>query len=147
MTPWTVSLLLSISRSLLKFPSIELVKPSNHLIPCCPLPLLPSIFPSTRVFSNESAVHTRWPKNWSFSISPSQEYSGLISFKIDWFDLLAFQRTFKSLQHHNSKASILRGSAFLTDQLSHLYMTTGKTMLLLLLLLSRFSRVRLCATP
>ena len=93
MTPWTVSLLLSISRSLLKFPSIELVKPTNHLIPCCPLPLLPSIFPSTRVFSNESAVHTRWPKNWSFSISPSQEYSGLISFNIDWFDLLAVQGT------------------------------------------------------
>ena len=110
--------------------SIESVMPSNHLILCHPLLLLPSIFPSIRVFSNESALHIRWPKYWSFSfnISPSNEYSGLISFRMDWLDLLAVQRTFKSLlQHHSSKASILQCSAFFTVQLSHPSMTTGKT--------------------
>ena len=104
-----------------KFMSIELVMPSNHLILCCPLLLLPSIFPSIRVFSNESAVQTRWPKYWSFSFSfsPSNEYSGLISYKIDWFDLLAVQGILKSLlQHHSSKASILQHSAFSMVQLS-----------------------------
>jgi len=104
--------------------------PSNHLIFCHPL-LLPSIFPSIRVSSNESVLLIRWPKCWSFSISPSNEYSGLISFRIDWFDLLAVQGTVKSLhQHHNSKASILRCSAFFIVQLSHPYMTTGKTIAL-----------------
>ena len=105
--------------------------PSNHLIPYCPLLLLSSIFSSIRVFSNKSVLHIKWPKlSWtfSFSISPSNEYSGLISFRIDWFDLLAFQGTPKSLlQHHSSKASILRCSAFFIVQLSHPYMTTGKT--------------------
>ena len=103
--------------------------PSNHLILCCPLLLLPSIFPSIRVFSSESVLHIRWPKYWSFSfsISPSSEYSGLISFRMDWLDLLAVQGTLKSLQHHSSKASILQCSAFFTVQLSHPYMTTGKT--------------------
>ena len=104
-----------------KFMSIELVMPSNHLILCCPLLLLPSIFPSIRVFSNESAVQIRWPKYWSFSFSfsPSNEYSGLISYKIDWFDLLAVQGILKSLlQHHSSKASILQHSAFSMVQLS-----------------------------
>ena len=107
--------------------------PSNHLILCCPLLLLPSIFPSIRVFSNESALHIRWPKYWSFSfsISPSNEYSGLISFSMDWMDLLAVQGTLKSLlQHHSSKASILWHSAFFIVQLSHPYMTTGKTIAL-----------------
>ena len=105
--------------------------PSNHLILCCPLLLLPSIFLSIRVFSNKSVLHIRWPKYWSLSISPSNIYSGLISFKIDWFDLLAVQGTLKSLlQHYSSKASILWGSAFLMVQLSHLYMTTGKTIAL-----------------
>jgi len=116
-----------------KFMSIELVMPSNHLILCCPLLLLPSIFPSIRVFSNESAVQTRWPKYWSFSFSfsPSNEYSGLISYKIDWFDLLAVQGILKSLlQHHSSKASILQHSVFFMVQLSHPYMTTGKTIAL-----------------
>ena len=106
--------------------------PSNHLILCCPLLLLPSIFPSIRVFSSESALHIRWPKYWhfSFSISPSNEYSGLISFRIDWFDL-AVQRTLKSLlQHHSSKTSALRHSAFFMVQLSNPYMTTGKTIAL-----------------
>ena len=104
------------------------VIPSNHLILCCPLLLPPSIVPSMRVFSNESDLHIRWPKHWNFSFSPSNEYSGLISFRIDWFDLLAVQGTLKSLlQHHNSKASILRCSAFFIVQLSHTYMTTGKT--------------------
>ena len=110
--------------------SIELVMPSNHLILCHPLLLLPSIFPSIRVFSNESALHIRWPKYWSFSfnISPSNEYPGLISFRMDYLDLLAVQGALKShLQHHSSKASILRCSAFFTVQLSHSYMTTGKT--------------------
>ena len=107
--------------------------PSNHLILCCPLLLPPSIFPSIRVFSSESALHIRWPKYWSFSfsITPSNEYSGLISFRIDWFDLLAVQETLKSLlQHHSSKASILRRSAFFTVQLSYPYVTTGKTIAL-----------------
>ena len=107
--------------------------PSNHLILCCPLLLLPSIFPSTRVFSSESVLHIRWPKDWSFSFntSPTKEHSGLISFRMDWLDLLAVQGTLKSLlQHHSSKASILRLSAFFTVQLSHPYMTTGKTIAL-----------------
>ena len=107
--------------------------PSNHLIFCHPFLLLPSIFPSIRVFSNESVLHIRWPKFWSFSfsISPSNEYSGLISFMIDWLDLLAVQGTLKSLlQHHSSKASVLRHSAFFIVQLSHPYMTTGKTIAL-----------------
>ena len=109
--------------------SIELVMPSNHLILCHPLLLLPSIFPSIRVFSNESILPIRWPKYWSFSfnISPSSEYSGLISFRMDWLDLLAVQGTLKSLlQHHSSKSSILKCSAFLIVQFSHPYMTTGK---------------------
>ena len=109
---------------------IESVMPSNHLILYCPLLLLPSIIPSIRVFSNESALRIRWPKYWcfSFNISPSNEYSGLISFMIDWFDLLAVQGTLKSpLQHHSLKASILQHSAFFTVQLSHPYSTTGKT--------------------
>ena len=153
-TPWTAACLASlsfiISGSLLKFMFIELMMPSNHLILCCLL-LLPSIFPSIRVFSNESALHIRWPKYWSFSISPSNEYSGLISFRIYWFDLLAVQGTLKSLlQHHSLKASIIWQSAFFIVQLSHPYMTTGKTialtrwifvgkvMSLLLNMLSRF---------
>ena len=113
--------------------SIESVMPYNHLILCCPLLLLPSIFPSIRVFSSESLLHIRWPKYWtfSFSISPSNEYSGLISFRIDWFDLLAVQGTLKNLlQHHSSKASILQHSAFFLVQILHLYMTTGKTIAL-----------------
>ena len=115
-------------RSLLKFLSIEWVMPSYHLVLCRPL-LLPSIFPSIRAFSNESALCIRWPKDWSFSfsISPSNDYSGLISFRMDWLDLLAVPGTLKSLlQHHSSKASILWRSAFLIVQLSHPYMTTGK---------------------
>ena len=113
-TPWTAacqaSLSFSISWSLFRFMSIESVMPSNHLILSCPLLLLPSIFPSIRVFSNESVLHIRWPKHWSFSISPSNKYSGLISFRIDWFDLLVVQAALKSLpQHHNLKASILNG--------------------------------------
>ena len=106
---------------------------SNHFMLCCPLFLLPSIFPSIRVFSNESVLHIRWPKYWSFSfsISPSNGYSGLISFRMDWLDLLAIQGTLKSLhQHHSSKASILHHSAFFTVQLSHPFMTTGKTIAL-----------------
>ena len=113
--------------------SIELVIPSNHLILCCPLLLLPSIFPSIKVFSNESALHIRWPKDWSFSfnISPSKEHPGLISFRMDWLDLLAVQGTLKSLlQPYSSKASILLCSAFFTVQLSHPYMTSGKTIAL-----------------
>ena len=113
--------------------SIESVMPSNHLTLCCPLYILPSIFPSIRVFSNESALHIRWPKYWSFSfnISPSNEYSGLISFRMDWLDLLAVQGTLKSLlQLHSSKASILWRSAFFMFHLSHPYMTTGKTIAL-----------------
>ena len=113
--------------------SIESVMPSNRLILCRPLLLLPSVFPSMRVFSNESALHIMWPKYWSFSfsISPSNEYSGLISFRMNWLDVLVVQGTLKSLlQHHNSKASILRGSAFFIVQLSHPYVTTGKTIAL-----------------
>ena len=112
--------------------SIESVMPSNHLILCCPL-LPPSIFPSIRVFSNESVLHIRWPKYWSFSfnISPSNEHQGLISFRMEWLDLLAVQGTLKSLlQHHSSKASILQHSAFFIVQLSHPYMTSGKTIAL-----------------
>ena len=131
--PWTsacqASLPITSSRSLLKLMSIESVIPSNHLILCRPLLLLPSIFPSIRVFSNESVLfHIRWPKDWSFSfsISPSNEYSELISFRMDWLDVLAVQRTLKSLlQHHSSEASILQHSAFFIVQLSHPYMTTG----------------------
>ena len=132
--PWTApcqaSLSITNSRSSLRLRSIESVMPSHHLILCCPLLLLPSVFPSIRVFSSG---HIRWPKYWSFSfsISASNEYSGLISFRIDWLDLLVVQGTFKSLlQHHSSKASILRCSAFFTVQLSHPYMTTGKTIAL-----------------
>ena len=137
-TPWTaacqVSLSFTISQSLLKLMSIELVMPSNHLILCLPLLLLSSIFPRIRVFSNESALRIRWPKYWSisFSISPSIEYSGLISFTIDWFGLLAIQGILKSLlQHHNSKASILQCSAFFMVKLSPPYMTTGNTIALI----------------
>ena len=136
-TPWTAahqaSLFITNSRSLLKLMSIELMMPSNHLILCHPLFLPPSIFPSIRVFSNESALLIRWPKFWSFSfsISPSNEYSGLISFRMDWLDLLAVQGTLKSLlQHHSPKASILQCSALFKVQLSHPYMTTGKTIAL-----------------
>ena len=128
-----VSLSFTISQSLLILMSIESVMPSNHLILWCPLLLLPSIFPSISIFSNESALCIRWPKYWSFSfsISPSKEYSGLISLSIDRFDLLAVQGTLKSLlQHHSSKASILWHSAFFMVQLSHPYMTTGKTIAL-----------------
>ena len=135
-TPWTAahqaSLSFTISQSLLKLMSIESVMPSNHLILCCPLLLLPSIFPSTWVFSKESALHIRRPKYWSFSlsISPSNDYSKLISFRIDWFGLHAVQETLKSfLQNHNSKALILQCSAFLMVQLSHLYVI-GKTIVL-----------------
>ena len=113
--------------------SIESVMPSNHLILCCPLLLLPSVFPNIRVFSNESALCIRWPKDWSFSfnISPSNEHPGLISFRMDWLYLLAVQGTLKSLlQHHSSKASVLWCSAFFIVQLSHPYMTTGKTIAL-----------------
>ena len=121
------------SQSLLKLMSIELVMPSSHLILCRPLLLLSSIFPRMRVFSNESVLCIRWPKHWSFSfnISPSDEYPGLISFRMDWLDLLVVQGTLKSLlQHHSSKASILWHSAFFVVQLSHPYMTTGKTIAL-----------------
>ena len=137
MTPWTAarqaSLSIANSWSLLKHMSIESVMPSNHLILCLPLLLLPSVFPSIRVLSNESAFHIRWTKYWSFSfnISPSNEYSGLISVRMDWLDLLAVQGILKSLlQHHISKASMLWCSAFFTVQLSHPYMTTGKTIAL-----------------
>ena len=155
-TPWTTacqaSLSITNSRSLPKFMSIELVMPSSHLILCCPLLLLPQIPPSIRAFSSESTLHMRWLKYWSFSfsISPSKEHPGLISFRMDWLDLLAVQGTLKSLlQHHSSKASILLHSAFFTVQLSHPYMTTrkiialtrwtffGKVMSLLLNMLSR----------
>ena len=134
--------------SLLRLMSIESVMPSNHLILCCPLLLLPSMFPSVRVFSNVLALCIRWPKYWSFSfsISPSNEYSELISFRIDGLDILLVQETLKSFLHHHSlRASILQCSAFFMVQLSYLYMNTRNTMLLLLLL-SRFSHVRLCAT-
>ena len=133
-TPWTAahqaSLSITNSWSLLKLVSIESVMSSIHLILCRPLLLLPSVFPSIRVFSNESVFHIRWPKYWSFSfsISPSNDYSGLISFRMDWLDICAVQETLKSLlQHHSLKASILWCSAFFIVQLSHPYMTTGKT--------------------
>ena len=133
-TPWTAarqaSLSITNSWSLLKLMSIELVIPSNHLIFCHPLLLPPSIFPSIRIFSNESVLHIRWPSYWrfSFSIRPSNEHPGLTSFRMDWLDLLAIQGTLKSLfQHHNSKASILWYSPFFIVQLLHPYMTTGKT--------------------
>ena len=136
-TPWTAACQASLSitncQSLLRLMSIESVMPSSHLILCCPLLLLSSIFPSIRVFSNESALLIRWPKFWSFSFShsPSSEYSGLISFRIDWFDLPIVQGTFRShLQHHSSKALILRHSRFFIVQLSHPYMTTGKAIAL-----------------
>ena len=136
-TPWTAarqaSLSIANSQSLLEFISIKSVMPSSHLIFCHPLLLPPSIFPSIRVFSSESVLHIRWPKYWSFSfnISPSNEYSGLIFFRMDWLDLLAVQGTLKSLfQHHNSQASILPRSTFFIVQLSHPYMTTGKTVAL-----------------
>ena len=132
-TPWIAarqaSLSITNSRSSPRLKSIESVMPSSHLILCCPFLLLPPIPPSIRVFSNESALRMRWPKYWSFSFSiiPSKEIPGLISFRIDWLDLLAVQGTLKSLlQHHSSKASILQHSAFFTVQLSHPYMTTGK---------------------
>ena len=122
---------ISNSQSLLKLMSIESLMPFSYLILCCPLLLLPSIFPSIRVFSNESVLRIRWPRDFSFSISPSNEYSGLISFRMDWFDLLAIQGTLKSLlHHHSSKASILWCLAFFIVQLSHPYMTTGKTVAL-----------------
>ena len=137
MTAWTVasqaSLSITNSWSLLKLTSIELVIVSNQLILCCPLLLLPSIFPSISIFSSESVLRIRWPKyqSFSFSISPSNEYLGLTSFRMDWFDHLAVQGTLKSLlQQHNSKASILWRSAFFIVQLSHPYMTAGKTMAL-----------------
>ena len=132
-TSWTAACQASLSVtnywSLLKLMSIKMVMPSNHFILCCPLLRLPSIFPSIRVFSSESVLCLRWPKYWSFSFSirPSNEYSGLISFRIDRLDLLAAQGTLKSLfQHHSSKASILQHSAFFIVQLSHPYMTTGR---------------------
>ena len=146
------------SQSLPKLMSIESVMPSNHLIPCHPL-LLPSIFPSIRVFSNESVLYIRWPKHWNFSfnISPSNEYSGLISFRMDWFNLHAVQGNLKSrLQHHSSKASILRPSAFLIVQHSHPYMTTGKTIaltrrtfvgILMSLLFNMLSRLVITSLP
>ena len=137
-TPWTTarqaSLPITNSRSLLKLMSIESVMPSNLLILCRPLLFLPSIFPSIRVFFYESALRIRWPKYWSFSfnITPSNEHPGLISFRMDWLELLAVQGTPKSLlQHHSSKASILQCSAFFIVQLSHPYMTTGKTIALI----------------
>jgi len=136
-TPWTAAcqtfLTITNSQSSLKFLSIELVMPSNHLILCHPHLLLPSIFPSIRVFSNESVLRIRWPKYWSFSfnVSPSKGYSGLISFRMNWLDLLVVQGTLKNLlQHCSSKASILWHSAVFTVQLSHPYMTTRKTIAL-----------------
>ena len=137
-TPWTAahqaSLSITNSQSLLKLMSFELMMPSNHLKLCHPLLLLPSIFPSISVFSNELVLCIRWPKYWSFSssISPSNKYSALISFRIDWFDLLAIQGTLKSLlQHHSSKASVLQHSALFMVQLSYPYMTTGKAIALI----------------
>ena len=135
--PWTAALQATLSftnsQNLLKLLSIESVMPSNHLILCCPLLLLPSVFPTTRVFSSELVLHIRWPKYWSFSfsISPSNEYSGLISFKTDWFDLLAVQGTLKRfLQHQSSKASVLQHSACFIVQLSYPSITTEKTIAL-----------------
>ena len=143
MTPWTAAyqapLSFTISQSLLKLVSIESLMPSNHLIFCYPLLLLSSIFPSIRVFSNESALCIRWPKYWSFSfsINPSNEYSGLISFRINWFDLLTVQGTLKSLpQYHSMKASVFQRSVFFMVQLSHPYITTGKN--------HNFDRMDLC---
>ena len=137
-TPWTAarqaSLCVTNSQSLIKLMSIELVMSPNQIILCHPILLPPSILPSIRVFSNESVLHIRWPKYWSFSfnVRPSNEHPGLISFRIDWLDLLAVQGTLKSLlQHHSSKASIFWPSAFLTVQLSHPYMTIGKTIALI----------------
>ena len=133
---WTaaqqVSLSITSSQILLKLMSIKSVMPSNHFILCCPL-LLPSVFPNIRVFSNESVLHIRWPKfgSFSFSISPSNEYSGLISFRMDWLDLLEVQGTLKSLQHHSWKASVLQCSAFFIVQLSNPYMITGKIIALI----------------
>ena len=163
MTPWIaarqVSLSITNSWSLLKLRSIELVMPSNYLILCRPLLLLPSIFPSIRVFSSQSVLHIRWPKYWSFSfsISPSNEYSGLISFRMDWLDLFAVPGTLKHLlQHHSSKASILWPSAFFIVQLSYPYMTTGKTIALtrwtfdgkvMFLLLNMLSRLVIAFLP
>ena len=135
-TPWTAACQdtpsITNSQSLLKLMSIKLVMPSNHLILCCPL-LLPSIFPSVRVFSSESLICIRWPKYWSFSFSssPSSEYPGLIFFRIDWLDLLAIQGILKSLLQHSSKVSVLQHSPFFIAQLSHPYMTTGKTITLI----------------
>ena len=135
-TPWTAafqaSLSITNSQSLLKLMSLELVMPSNHLNLCHPILLLPSIFPSIRVFSNESVLPIRWPKLWSFSfnINPSNEYSELISFRIHWVYLLTVKGTLKSLQHHSSKAAILQHSAVFIVQLSHPYMTTGKAIVL-----------------
>ena len=136
-TPWIAarqaSLSITNSRSSLRLTSIESVMPSSHLILCRPLPLLPPIPPSIRIFSSESTLHMRWPKYWSFSLSiiPSKEIPGLISFRMDWLDLLAVQGTLKSLlQHHSSKASIVQCSAFFTVQLSYPYTTTGKTIAL-----------------
>ena len=131
-SPWAAahqaSLSIANSWSLFRFISMESVMPSNHLILCHPLLFLPSIFPSIRVFSNESVLHIRWPNYWSFSISPSNEYSGLLFFRMDWLDLLAVQGTLKSfLQHHSSKPSVLWHSAFFIVQLSHPYATTKKT--------------------
>ena len=134
MTPWTAAHQASLSWSLFKLMSIESVMPPNHLILCRSLLLPPSIFPSVRIFSKQSVLRIRWPKYWSFSfsISPSNEYSGLISFRIDWLDLLAVQGTLKNLlQHHSSKTSILQRPAFFMIQLSHPYMTTGKTIVLM----------------
>ena len=137
MTPWTAACQASLSntsfQNLLKLTSMELMMPSNHHILCHPFLLPPSIFPSIRVFSNESFLCIRWPKYWNFSfnISPSNEHSGLISFRMDWLHLLAVQGTLKSLlHHHSSKASILQRSAFFIVQLSHPYLTIGKTIVL-----------------
>ena len=136
-TPWTAarqaSLSVTNSRSLRELMSIESVMPSSHLILCRPLLFLLSILPSIWVFSSESALYIRWPKYWSFTISPCNEYSGLLSFRIDWFDLLVVQGTPKNLQWHSSKASILWRSAFFMVHFSHLYMTTGKTIALTIL--------------
>ena len=152
MTPWIAahqaSLSLTVSLSLLKLTSIESVMPSNHLIFCHPLPL-PSYFPSIRIPSDESLIYIRWPKYWSFSfnISPPNEHTGLISFRMDWLDLLAVQCTLKSpLQHHSSKASILQRSAFFTIQLLHPYMTTGKTIALILGIDKRVNKLFLTIT-
>ena len=149
-TPWTAahqaSLSITNSWGLLKLMSIELVMPSNHLILCHPHLLPPSIFPRIRVFSNEPVLHIKWPKYWSFSfsISFSNEYLGLVSFRMDWFDLLTVQGTLKSLlQHHSSKASILQCLAFFIVQLSHPYMTTGKTIALTRISTERKSKVQI----